>query len=300
MIGDDHLDVVDEAIRSAAKDTVAIASILTALIRAGLDFKARVERLRVERDEQARKDQQAQLDAERAATRARYAPGNDSAWLRDAGLLEVARVWGAAVPFADRGSELFEESAESAVLNCEIRLRDLHPYAMSRYDRLRADGMEPAEAMYEALPLFARPVHAYEQTARARSALDAGDACGYQWAAAEHGPTRIGMEDWRQQQRGAQILEQAQARAIRDGGVPFGVSEQRVMLETTTSLTPRQIAATVRTAPSASAPRRPWREDFPFPIRDVLAVATAAKQRGQGAPASHVSPGQPEARPSRR
>ena len=37
----------------------------------------------------------------------------------------------------------------------EERLRDLHPYAMARYDRLRADGMGPAEAMRETAPLFA-------------------------------------------------------------------------------------------------------------------------------------------------
>jgi hypothetical protein len=300
MTGDEHLDVIDEAIRTAARDTVAIASILTALIREGLQFKARVERLREEKDKQAWREQQAQLDAERATARARWAPGNDGAWVREAGLLDVAEVWAAAVPFADRGRELFEESAESAVLNCENRIRDIHPYAMSRYDRLRADGMGPAEAMYEALPLFTRPAHVYERAGVVRPALDPGDGFGYQWAATVYGPTRFEMEDAQQRQRGAQILEQIQDQALRDGRMPLTLDEQRVALETTTSLTPRQIAVTVQTASAAPAPRRPWRQDFPFPIRDVLAVAAAAKERGHGASASQVPPRQPEARHSPR
>ena len=44
----------------------------------------------------------------------------------------------------------------------EERLRDLHPYAMARYDRLRGDGIGPAEAMREAAPLFARPARAHD------------------------------------------------------------------------------------------------------------------------------------------
>jgi hypothetical protein len=296
VTGDEHLDVIDEAIRAAARDTVAIASILTALIREGFQFRARVERLREEKDEQARRGQQALLDAEHAAARARWAPGNDRVWLREAGLLEVVEVWAAAVPFADRSRELFEQSAASAVLNCENRIRDIHPYAMSRYDRLRADGMGPAEAMYEALPLFTRPAHAYEQAGVARPALDPGDGFGYQWAATVYGPTRSEMEDAQQRQRGAQILEQVQDRAIRAGQMPLTRDEQRVALETTTSLTPRQIAATVRTTFAAPTPGRPWRQDFPFSIRDVLAVAAAAKERGQGAPTSQVPPLEPAAR----
>ena len=299
MTGDEHLDVTDEAIRSAARDAVAIASILTAVIREGLQFRARVERLREEKNEQARLGQQAQLDAERAAARARWAPGNDPSWLREAGLLHVAEVWAAAVPFADRSSELSEESAESAVLNCENRMRDIHPYAMSRYDRLRADGLGSIEAMYEALPLFTRPAHAYERTAPERSALNPGDGHGYKWAAAMYGPTRSGMEDAQQRQRGARILEQVQDRAIRDGGVPLTFDEQRVALETTTSLTPRQIAVTVRTVSAPPAPRRPWQQDFPFPIRDVLAASVAAKERGKGVSPSRLRPRQSAARYSR-
>jgi hypothetical protein len=300
MTGDEHLDVVDEAIRSAARDAVAIASILTAVIREGLQFRARVERLREEKNEQARLQQQAQLDAERAAARVRWAPGNDASWLREAGLLDVAGAWAAAVPFADSNSELFEESAQSAVLNCENRMRDIHPYAMSRYDRLRVDGMGPTEAMYEALPLFTRPAHVYERTATERSVLNPGDGHGYKWAATVYGPSRSGMEDAQQRQRGVRILEQVQDRAIRDGRVPLTRDEQRVALEATTSLTPRQIAATVQATPAAPAPRRPWQQDFPFPIRDVLAASVAAKERGKGVSVSQLRPRQPDARRSRR
>ena len=36
----------------------------------------------------------------------------------------------------------------------EERLRTLHPFAMARYDRLRAEGAEPLDAMRESAPLF--------------------------------------------------------------------------------------------------------------------------------------------------
>ena len=38
----------------------------------------------------------------------------------------------------------------------EDRLRVLHPHAMARYDRLRADGMSPLDAMRDTAPLFSR------------------------------------------------------------------------------------------------------------------------------------------------
>jgi hypothetical protein len=301
MIDREHPDPFTEAGEVAGRQARHVAIILASAGRVMLRHQIAVKRLQVEKSKQARRAMLARLNAERASARARWMPGNDKTWLRDAGLLDVAEVWAAAIPFADRGRKLFEESAESAVLNCENRLRNLHPYAMSRYDRLRAGGMGPVEAMFEALPLFTRPAHAYERTAAVvRPALEPGDGRGYEWAAVVHGPTRFDMEDGQQRARGARILDEIQGRAVRDGGVPLGLEEQRLVLEVTTSLTPRQIAATVRTTAAARPSRRPWQQDFPFPVRDVVAIAAMAKQRGQGAPVSHLSPRLPEARRSRR
>jgi hypothetical protein len=299
MIAEEHPDPLTEAAQIAVRDARRFVNLLAAAGRIIVRHQVVGKRVREERDRQARRAMQASLKAERAAARARWAPGNDPQWLRDAGLLNVAEVWAAALPYADHGGELFEKSAESAVLNSEGSLRHLHPYAMSRYDRLRADGMGPVEAMYEALPLFTRPARAYERTAQARSALEPGTGHGFEWVSVVHGPTRADLEAERQRERGVRILDGIQRRAFREGAVPLDQDEQRLTLEATTSLTPRQIATTVRPAPAASAQRRPWRQDFPFPIHDVLAVAAAAKERGQAAPASQVRPRQPEARQSR-
>ena len=46
--------------------------------------------------------------------------------------------WGAALPYADRNVPWHEPAAAAAITHCEERLRQLHPYAMAHYDRLRA------------------------------------------------------------------------------------------------------------------------------------------------------------------
>ncbi|GAA4205924.1 hypothetical protein GCM10023074_45700 [Microbispora amethystogenes] len=63
----------------------------------------------------------------------------------------MSRAWGAALPYATS-----DPGAERALLRCESRLRELHPYAMNRYDRLRVEGHTPEAAMREVAPLFAR------------------------------------------------------------------------------------------------------------------------------------------------
>jgi hypothetical protein len=181
MTAEEHSDPLTEAAQIAVRDARRFVNLLAAAGRIIVRHQAASKRVREERDRQAGRAMQAGLKAERAAARARWAPANDPQWLRDAGLLNVAEVWAAALPYADRARELFEKSSESAVLNCESRLRDLHQYAMSRYDRLRADGMGPLEAMHEAIPLFTRPARAYERTAQARSALEPGSGHGFEW-----------------------------------------------------------------------------------------------------------------------
>jgi hypothetical protein len=69
-------------------------------------------------------DRQAQLG---------WAPAHDSRWLAEADVQAVAWTWAWAAPYADT-----DPAAAAALHKCEDRLRQLHPYAMARYDRLRA------------------------------------------------------------------------------------------------------------------------------------------------------------------
>jgi hypothetical protein len=124
-----------------------------------------------ERDTQARRVLQAQMRAERDAARTGWAPALDPRWLRHATLVDTARVWGAAMPYADRSVPWYEPTAATALRKSEERLRELHPHAMARYDRLRGDGLNPAEAMRGAAPLFARPARVYDGPSVPRPSL---------------------------------------------------------------------------------------------------------------------------------
>jgi hypothetical protein len=157
--------------------------------RVVIRHQAQARRARELRSERARRALKAQIRAERAAVRARWAPANDPRWLREASLTDTAVAWCVAVPYAGPSTEWFERSAESAVRNCERRLRELHPHAMARYDRLRGDGLHPVLAMGKAAPLFARSPDVRAHGTQPRSgALTRGSGLDHSWAAAEHGP----------------------------------------------------------------------------------------------------------------
>lgn len=113
--------------------------------------KHRMEAAKKAADAQA---QRAEARAQRAAlgeARSRWVRAHDRKWLRQANLPDVARAWGAAAPYADDNA-----SAAFAVRNCEERLRDLHPHAMSHYDRLRRYRKNRLDAMTLAAPFFTR------------------------------------------------------------------------------------------------------------------------------------------------
>lgn len=295
-----HPDLFQEAALIGARDALQFASVLVTVRRVLVQHKAERERLRAEQNEKAKRALKARARTELAAARARWAPANDPQWLRGAGLLDVAAAWGAAVPYADPASERFEQSAQAAVGKCESRLRDLHPYGMARYDRLRADGMGPVEAMQEAVPLFRRPAESYAQRAPLRPELGPGDGLGHSWGAAVHHPTRADFETEVQRRRGAQIIDGFQARAARDGLQPLDLEEQRVALESVTNLRDDVIRGAVHAAPVVPSPRqRPWLQEFPFPIKEVVAAAASGKQtpvQGAGTPsqvARSARPAQP-------
>jgi hypothetical protein len=255
-----------------------------------------------ERDERTRRALATQMRADRDAARATWAPAVNPDWLRNADLLQTARTWAAAMPYADRSVPWYEPTAATALRRCEERLRDLHPYAMGRYDRLREDGAAPADAMRDAAPLFANAPRTYDRPYVPRPVLAAGNSDGQAWAAATPEPgeqSGVAVSE-AQQVRGKQIIAalQEQARAHNRG--PLGEAEQRTVLETITNLPPDVIdhvvspgssavtnpadasraalASTSATAHHGPADR-PWQHDFPIPIQDVVAAAPSPEPR---------------------
>jgi hypothetical protein len=95
-------------------------------------------------------DALARDEAAVAAARARWAPALHPEWLADATLRNVATAWGSAAPW-----EHADSGAQAALEACETRLRELHPYAMRRFDELRGRGWARTDAMMDAAPAFA-------------------------------------------------------------------------------------------------------------------------------------------------
>jgi hypothetical protein len=189
------------------------------------------------------------------------------------------------------------ECDPGSVERCEARLRELHPYAMARFDRLRDDGVDRVEAMREAAPLFLRAPHVRKHGGgRARLAVTT-EGLGHPWIDAVHGPSREGFDAHVaevQVQRGARIIGTLQARAQAEGRPPLGEGEQRTALEAATNL-PHEL---IRRAaiPAAAAGRRSWERDFPFPIQHVVAAARAP---AASAPDVPKLPARPAPRPKR-
>ena len=260
-------DPFEEAAQTAVRDAIKMATIVMGVARADRRIRERMKLAHAARDERVRRELEAKEHAERAALRAQWAPANDQDWIRHADLADTAVAWCAAVPYAGN-----DETAMSAVVNCEERLRQLHPHAMARYDRLRDDGIERISAMREAAPLFTRPPGIHEQPGVPRAALQAGNGLGYSWVDQQSGPSRDEYEAYTAAmqilRRGSQILHSLQASAARAGMPPPGDTDQRAVLLNTTNIPETAI-------PLLTGPRRPWQEDFPFPISEVLAIAQA-------------------------
>jgi len=178
---DVHPDLLGEALSRSAQQLAQLGSLLTSWAMVEARRRERRDAAQAARDEQELRDLR---DQERAAwqlARAGWAPAADQRWLAQAGLLETARAWSAAAAYADA-----DPAAATAVARCEDRLRHLHPYAMSWYDRQRAQGAGMFDAMKDAMPLFARAPHARPGgPAAPRPALagmaDAKAAAGTTW-----------------------------------------------------------------------------------------------------------------------
>ena len=240
MSAETHPDPFQDAMGHGLQRALQVASSVMTGAQVYVYLKRTQAAANGERDERARRVLAAQIRADREAARAGWAPALDPGWLRQADLFGAARAWGAAMPYADRSVPWYEPAAATAMRKSEERLRDLHPHAMARYDRLRGDGMGPAEAMREAAPLFASPPRAYDTPYTLRPVLDPGNGEHLTWAEVgpAPGPGEPGSPDLAeaQERRGRQIVAALQERARAQHRGPLFEAEQRTVLETITNL----------------------------------------------------------------
>ena len=299
MTAETHPDPFQDAMGNGLQRAVQITSCAVTAAQVYIHQQRVQAMATAERDERTRRALAAQVRADTETARAGWAPALDPDWLRQADLFQTAATWGAAMPYADRSVPWYQPAAAAAMRTSEDRLRDLHPYAMARYDRLRSDGTGPADAMREAALLFARPPRAQDTPYTPRLALDYGTGENLTWGAADPalGPGDTGdlnLAD-AQERRGRQIVDALQGRARALHREPLGEAEQRTVLETITNLPghvidrivrPDRAAKTFRAdashvpANAATVPSRPgrppWEHDFPVPIEAVVASASTA------------------------
>jgi hypothetical protein len=235
---DNHPDPFQDAIQHGLQQAVQLGSFALTAAQMYIYRQRTQARAAAERDERARRALHAQIRSERDAARAAWAPALDPAWLRQASLIQAAQAWGAAMPYADRAVPWYEPAAVTAMRKSEERLRELHPYAMAYYDRLRADGLGPAEAMYQAAPLFTRHPRAHDAPSTPRPELQTGTSPDVTWttpADGAGGPGSPAAVDTLER-RGRQIAQALQAQARSQGRDPLGPDELHTVLETVTNV----------------------------------------------------------------
>jgi len=272
-----HPDPFGDAMSHGLQRAVQIASCAVTAAQVYVYQQRTQARIVVERDERTRRALGAQIRADRDAGGAVWARALDPQWLHQAGLFATARAWGSAVPFADRDVPWYEPAAASAMCNSEERLRTLHPQAMAQYDRLRADGTEPAVAMREVALLFSRPPLALAAPYEPPVMLDAGNSADLIRSGAGPAPEPgkalgvIGAEQERataaERTRGTDVDTATDLQAGPDG--------QRIA---NVVGGPNAAATAGAGTPRAGRAARPWESDFPMPIRDVVAAAGHAAQ----------------------
>ena len=148
-------DPFGEALSHSSQRGAQMISLAAAAAEVAARRKALRNARKTARDEQALRVLRDEQRAVHEQARAGWAPAHDPRWLNQADLLQTARTWGAAAAYAGA-----DPVAASAMRKSEDRLRQLHPFAMARYDRLRGEGASPLDAMAGAAPLFTREPHA--------------------------------------------------------------------------------------------------------------------------------------------
>jgi hypothetical protein len=233
-----YTDPLEDALSHGSQRVAQIASLAAATAQVVMQRKALEDARRALRNEepaaQALGDQERLLQQQ---ARLGWAPAHDAEWMAQADLIQVARAWASAAAHADT-----DPAAASAMRKCEERLRALHPYAMTRYDQLRADGLSPLGAMREAAALFGlSPTTRTGDPAPARPAI--GPGIGEEPSMADglavDGPAEPRItddEDTRPERRGRQIVERLQSRARATGRSELGPDELAMVLEAVTNL----------------------------------------------------------------
>jgi hypothetical protein len=238
-------DPFGEALSHSSQRVTQLTSLVAAAAEVAIRLKAVRAARQATQDQQARRVLDKQEATARAQARARWAPAHDARWLAQADLLQAAGTWGAAVPWADT-----DPAAASAMRKSEQRLRTLHPFAMARYDRLRAEGASPLDAMRDAAPLFARHPHARPAYPRRPLGIEAPAAD----AAPEPGTTDGAVHQPEPEpgthqdaeHRGRRIAERLQAQALYQRGAELSPDELATALEQATSLPAEVIARLAR------------------------------------------------------
>ena len=239
-------DPFGEALSHSSQRVTQLTSLVAAAAEVAIRLKAVRAARQATQDQQARRVLDEQEATARAQARARWAPAHDARWLAQADLLQAAGTWGAAAPWAGT-----DPAAASAMRKSEQRLRTLHPFAMARYDRLRAEGASPLDAMREAAPLFARHPHARPAYTRPTLGIEAPVR---RCRAESPGPPTASSASQTQNQaptqdaehRGRRIAERLQAQALYQRGAELSPEELAAALEQATSLPAEVIARLAR------------------------------------------------------
>ncbi len=234
---DVYPDPFGDALSYSSQRIAQLASLITAA--AMVEARRRTQRnaAKATRSERTLRELRDQERAAYQLARAGWAPARDPRFMDQADLLQAARTWSAAAAYADADPE-----AADAVRTCEQRLRVLHPYAMAWYDRLRSEGAAPLDAMREALPLFARAPHARpgDPVAERRSltAPDSRDTTSWDGSTDDPGVARADADSSairQAEQRGQQIVQELQARALAERGDALSPDELVTTLGATTT-----------------------------------------------------------------
>jgi hypothetical protein len=169
-----HPDPFAEAAGHGFQRVIQIASSVATAAQVLVHLSRDRARTRAQQAQQDRRALTAQTRVGQAAARASLAAISDPHWLKAADLGNAAKAWGTAMPYADPAQPWHEPAATTAMRHAEDRLRVLHPTAMARYDRLRSEGADPAEAMREAAAMFGYPPRAHDTPHRIPRSLTAG------------------------------------------------------------------------------------------------------------------------------
>ena len=254
-----HASPLEEALSHGSRRVAELASLTGAMAQVVMQRRALRNMRKAAGDQAAARilDEQERLVHQQA--RLSWAPAHDPQWLGKADLPEAGRAWSSAASHADT-----DPAAASAMRKSEARLRTLHPYAMSHYDRLRADGMSPLDAMRKTAPFFGYSPSAHVgDPAPARRALAAATAGVTQDAdpAADHAASNAagpdpGPDAARQaESRGRQIAARLQTAARASGRPELGADELAMVLEATTNLPAETIDTLARQAAAEARAR---------------------------------------------